>query len=171
MSGGHFSPGNDSILLDDLECDGSERTLLNCTYSQTHNCDHSEDAGVRCQGRGQKHLELLHLVNFCTYYITAMCTHGDVRLAVGENVDYFYEGLTDYNSAYYDKDGLVSGRVEVCVSGRYGSVCQTPWTEEDASVVCKQLGLSEYGMYMFVTVKRITLISMNDDMNEVEHCW
>ena len=76
---------------------------------------------------------------------SATCTHGDVRLAVGENVDSFYQGLTDYNSAYYDKDGLVSGRVEVCVSGRYGSVCQTPWTEEDASVVCKQLGHSEYG--------------------------
>ena len=82
---------------------------------------------------------------FCIYP-PATCSHGDVRLAVGETVDSFYEGLTDYNSAYYDKDGLVSGRVEVCVSGRYGSVCQTPWTEEDASVVCKQLGLSEYGM-------------------------
>ena len=62
VSGGHFSPGDDSILLDDLECDGSEQTLLNCTYSQTHNCDHSEDAGVRCQGRGQDHLESSHLV-------------------------------------------------------------------------------------------------------------
>ena len=85
-------------------------------------------------------------------FLPATCTHGDVRLAVGENVDSFYQGLTDYNSAYYDKDGLVSGRVEVCVSGRYGSVCQTPWTEEDASVVCKQLGYSEYGTCVNVKV-------------------
>ena len=81
-------------------------------------------------------------------FLPATCIHGDVRLAVGEDVDSFYQGLTDYNSAYYDNDrDWSSGRVEVCVSGRYGSVCQTPWTEEDASVVCKQLGLSEYGVY------------------------
>ncbi len=60
-------------------------------------------------------------------------------------MDFFYAGDTDYSDAYYDKNGLTSGRVEVCVSGRYGSVCQNPWTEMDASVVCKQLGFSEYG--------------------------
>ena len=76
-----------------------------------------------------------------------MCSHGEVRLVVGEDVDSFYKGITDYNDAYYDKDGLTSGRVEVCVSGRYGSVCSPPWTEMDASVVCKQLGFSQYGTY------------------------
>ena len=76
----------------------------------------------------------------------AMCTHGEVRLAVGENVEDFYIGDTDYSDSYYDKDGLTSGRVEVCISGGYRSVCQNPWTEKDASVVCKQLGFSEYGI-------------------------
>ena len=83
-----------------------------------------------------------------------MCSHGEVRLVVGEDVDSFYKGITDYNDAYYDKDGLTSGRVEVCVSGRYGSVCHTPWTEMDASVVCKQLGFSEYGRF-----KKIILVA------------
>ncbi len=78
------------------------------------------------------------------FLLVAMCSHGEVRLVVGEDVDSFYKGITDYNDAYYDKDGLTSGRVEVCVSGRYGSVCHTPWTEMDASVVCKQLGFSQY---------------------------
>ncbi len=49
MSGGGFAQGKDTILLDDLKCSGNEQTLLNCSHSQTHNCDHSEDAGVRCQ--------------------------------------------------------------------------------------------------------------------------
>ncbi len=49
MSGGGFAQGKDTIFLDDVKCSGNEQTLLKCSYNQTHNCDHSEDAGVRCQ--------------------------------------------------------------------------------------------------------------------------
>ena len=68
VSGGHFRQGNDSILLDDLKCNGTEQTLLNCTYSQTHNCDHSEDAGVRCEGKVKlpdSSSGIMLLRNFC----------------------------------------------------------------------------------------------------------
>ncbi len=84
-----------------------------------------------------------------------MCSHGEIRLVVGDDVSSFYEDFTNYNDAYYDKDGLKSGRVEVCVSGRYGSVCHNPWTEMDASVVCKQLAFSEYGRF-----KKIILVAI-----------
>ncbi len=143
MSAGGFGKGKGSIFLDNLKCSGNEQTLLKCSYSDTHNCDHSEDAGVRCQCRWSVFIAFQG--SFMYFLRAAMCSHGEVRLVVGEDVDSFYEGLTDYNDAYYDKDGLKSGRVEVCVSGRYGSVCHNPWTEMDASVVCKQLGFSEYG--------------------------
>ncbi len=49
VSGGGFAQGKDTILLDNIKCSGNEQTLLNCSYNQTHNCDHSEDAGVRCR--------------------------------------------------------------------------------------------------------------------------
>ena len=45
-----FGQGTDPILLDDVACTGSETRLIDCTYASTHNCAHSEDAGVTCQG-------------------------------------------------------------------------------------------------------------------------
>lgn len=38
------------ILLDDVQCSGQERTLLECSHADvgTHNCSHEEDAGVEC---------------------------------------------------------------------------------------------------------------------------
>ncbi|NXN25524.1 HIPL1 protein, partial [Nycticryphes semicollaris] len=38
------------ILLDDVQCSGQEKTLLECHHADigTHNCSHEEDAGVVC---------------------------------------------------------------------------------------------------------------------------
>ena len=48
-----FGEGTGQIWLDDVACTGSEQRLDRCGHGGigNHNCAHSEDAGVRCQGR------------------------------------------------------------------------------------------------------------------------
>eukprot|EP00731_Ephydatia_muelleri_P031707 Em0023g214a len=126
----YFGPGTGPIYLDDLLCSGTESSLLQCNRKVAsigiNDCAHSEDAGVACG---------------------ATCMDGALRLLVGSGTDY-YLGTTHYDSSYYSRpgmDGLLRGRVELCMNGSFGQVCDKQWTNQDASVACRALGLSPYG--------------------------
>ena len=48
-----FGAGRGRIILDDVECTGDEKSILECPASERYqnNCGHDEDAGVICTGQ------------------------------------------------------------------------------------------------------------------------
>lgn len=48
--GGYFGPGSGMVLLDNVRCQGTERSLSQCRNDGwgISNCEHSEDVGVIC---------------------------------------------------------------------------------------------------------------------------
>ena len=69
-----FGQGSGQIWLDNVECTGSEVRLIDCPANPigTHNCAHSEDAGVRCSTIStceENHAKMrMILILFCRYH-------------------------------------------------------------------------------------------------------
>ena len=70
------------------------------------------------------------------------CLEGSVKLL---NPD----ASTESELPPYDliKDQVARGTVLICINGNYGTVCDDTWDNQDASVVCNQLGYSPYGKF------------------------
>ena len=82
------------------------------------------------------YLNLCYLkFTFCDK-LTASCTDRSVRIAGGDSLTY--------------------GRVEVCISSLWGTVCSDSfWDNTDAGVVCRQLGFYQHGKFLITTTMNV----------------
>ena len=60
--------------------------------------------------------------------VEADCTDGEIRLVGGRNI--------------------IEGRVEICINRAWGTICDTAFSSEDATVICTQLGEHPEGKYL-----------------------
>lgn len=74
-----YNPGTGPIYLDEVRCTGSESALINCSFNTlgVHNCDHSEDAGVSCEG----------VKVFCLFLFKSLCARHVHTMDPRVNVD------------------------------------------------------------------------------------
>ena len=72
--------------------------------------------------------------------ILAFCDDGGIRVCSDDSC------LISVNQRFLIDDRLSVGRVEVCSGGRYGTICDDVWTYPAASVACRQLQFSPYGI-------------------------
>ena len=117
-------------------CTGLENSLAECNLTAI-NDPMADCRDNNCLNNGndeRHHAQLIcrqGITNTCTqncmHFITctADCSKSEIRLVNG----------TSYRE----------GRVEVCVGGRWGTVCGEGWTNEDAGHVCEYFGYPSEG--------------------------
>lgn len=68
------------------------------------------------------------------------CREGEVRLVNGSS--------------------FTEGRVEICLSDEWGTVCDQMWETTDAAVVCRELHFASIGTEQCLKIKYITFMQI-----------
>ena len=116
--------------LDNVQCVGNETFLVDCEHGgiDVHNCGSGERAGVHCLSKCNSFLSLLSPLLVHIY--NEMNAYAD-----------FFSGPIDIGIRLVAGPNATSGIIQLGIRGEWRSVCHDSWTNADAVVACRQLGL------------------------------
>lgn len=149
-----------------VECLGNETHLINCSRQSAMNCVQSEDVGLICKQTNPGIVPIFYniivFVSICSTSCSLLCIElllfqvfsGILNSMYVPN--YVLLGTECENDMVrildIDERNSTAGRVEVCVGGRWGSICETGsgWDGEDARVICQQVGHAVNGKFILI---------------------
>ena len=89
-------------------------------------------------------LYILHMFPLCACVYIADCVDGDVMLQDGTHPS--------------------NGRVEICQYGIWQSVCSSHWDQNDAVVICRQLGYDSEGILDLQALAGLCYLTKHTDI-------
>ncbi|XP_063969637.1 atrial natriuretic peptide-converting enzyme-like isoform X2 [Lytechinus pictus] len=140
---GEFGHGSlTEILMDDVQCTGTEQSLADCTHAgwNLHNCVVGEAAGVLCKQDQDCPANHFECNNLRCVPQTVVCNDVDDCNDRSDELNCFQEPQR-LPVRLVGGNGQTSGRVEVFHNNQWGTVCDDYFSEAAARVVCNQLNI------------------------------
>ena len=125
-------------MLSGVNCNGNESNILGCSHELIQNgCTSNSTAGVLCGGTTYDYYNAVYLISL--YFLTILLVNIVITLLF-VTVPCIEDTVRQLSHA--PSRSLV---VQVCRNSNYTTICGQSWGNEEASVICNQLGFSTTG--------------------------
>ena len=140
----HFGHGPGDLILDELDCRGTENSLLDCKFNPwtQHDCRNSEWAGVVCQLDQECNEDEWQ----CANGESCIDAHFlcDNQAHCPDNSDEAAEQCSSpIEVRLVDGNNATTGRLELKYKGVWGTICEDHFGPSEAQVACRMLGFEE----------------------------
>ncbi len=132
--------GEGPILLDQLNCNGSESRLIDCNRNAIgiNDCSHSEDVGLICSPTFVTPTPVENGTFPTSSPTTSLCSEGATEQIYQTTVFRSYQENGDVFQ-------IIEYEFNYCYNGVYGRLCAADWGTAEANVLCREFGNYDYG--------------------------